>query len=168
TLAPEGGAHQSVTTPSITLEQPGCVAWEPAFAQDLEWTLLHAISRLGRPDGESAYFRLSTRPIDQALAEHPTEPAARERRRTHALAGGYRLRGPDGRPDVAIVAAGAVLPEAVAAADLLAAAGVAADLLCLTSPSLVFRALQARQGLRRGDHSILEELFPAERAAPLV
>ena len=32
TLAPEGGAHQSITTPSIGLEQPGCVAWEPAFA----------------------------------------------------------------------------------------------------------------------------------------
>ena len=40
TLAPEGGAHQSVSTPSIGLEQPACVAWEPAFAQDLEWSLL--------------------------------------------------------------------------------------------------------------------------------
>lgn len=30
-LASEGGAHQSITTPSIGLEQPGCVAWEPAL-----------------------------------------------------------------------------------------------------------------------------------------
>jgi len=44
TLAPEGGAHQSISTPSVGLEQPGCVAWEPAFGQDLEWTLLHALS----------------------------------------------------------------------------------------------------------------------------
>ena len=47
TLAPEGGAHQSIITPSVGLEQPRCVAWEPAFGQDLEWTLLHALSRLG-------------------------------------------------------------------------------------------------------------------------
>jgi pyruvate dehydrogenase E1 component len=37
TLGPEGGAHQSVITPSIGIEQPGCVAYEPAFGQDLEW-----------------------------------------------------------------------------------------------------------------------------------
>ena len=58
TLAPEGGAHQSIITPSVGLEQPRCIAWEPAFGQDLEWTLLHALGRLGRPDGVSAYFRL--------------------------------------------------------------------------------------------------------------
>ena len=68
TLGPEGGAHQSVVTPSIGIEQPGCVAWEPAFGRDFEWTFLHALSRLGRPDGSAAYFRLSTRPIDQSLA----------------------------------------------------------------------------------------------------
>ena len=47
-LAPEGGAHQSIVTPSIGIGQPGCTFWEPAFGQDLEWTLLHALSRLGR------------------------------------------------------------------------------------------------------------------------
>ena len=65
TLAPEGGAHQSITTPSVGLEQPRCVAWEPAFGQDLEWTLLQALGQLGFEGGTSAYFRLSTRPIDQ-------------------------------------------------------------------------------------------------------
>ncbi len=42
TLAPEGGAHQSIKTPSIGLEQPGCVTYEPAFALDTEWVLLAA------------------------------------------------------------------------------------------------------------------------------
>ena len=51
TLAPEGGAHQSITTPSVGLEQPGCVSYEPAFAIDVEWTLLASLARLGRPDG---------------------------------------------------------------------------------------------------------------------
>src|SRR5262249_48179788 len=92
TLAPEGGAHQSIVTPSIGLERPRCIAWEPAFGQDLEWALLDALGRLGKPDGSSAYFRLSTRPIDQALAAVPEDPAARERRRAQVLSGGYALR----------------------------------------------------------------------------
>ena len=33
---------------------------------------------------------------------------------------------------------------------------------------MVFRALQARQGLLAGDHAILDSLFPAARSAPIV
>jgi len=168
TLAPEGGAHQSIVTPSVGLEQPRCVAWEPAFGQDLEWTLLEALSQLGRPDGSSAYFRLTTRPVDQALAAVPEDDEGREARRRQALAGGYRLLTAPGPPAVTIVAVGAVVPEAVAAADALGSDGVAADVVCLTSPDLVFRALQARQGLGEGDDAVLDDLFPADRAAPLV
>lgn len=168
TLAPEGGAHQSIVTPSVGIEQPRCVAWEPAFGQDLEWTLLHALARLGRPDGESAYFRLSTRPIDQALAAVPDEPAAREQRRRRALSGGYVLRRGSEPPAVAIAAVGAMVPEALAAADELALGGIDADVICLTSPDLIFRAVQARQGLQDGDDTILDNLFPAARTAPIV
>jgi pyruvate dehydrogenase E1 component len=42
------------------------------------------------------------------------------------------------------------------------------DVVCLTSADLVFRALQARQGLLAGDDAILDALFPAERRAPIV
>jgi pyruvate dehydrogenase E1 component len=61
-----------------------------------------------------------------------------------------------------------MLPEALAAADELAAAGVPADVVCLTSPDLIFRALQARRGLSDGDDGILDELLPVQRAAPIV
>jgi pyruvate dehydrogenase E1 component len=167
TLAPEGGAHQSVVTPSVGIAQPGCVAFEPAFGADLEWTLLWALGRLGRPDGGSAYFRLSTRPVDQALAAVPADPAAREARRRAALAGGYRLRDPaDAR--VTLVGIGAVLPEVLAAADELAAHGVPAAVVCLTSADLVFRAVQARAGLGDGDDAVLDDLFPPARRTPLV
>jgi pyruvate dehydrogenase E1 component len=168
TLAPEGGAHQSIITPSVGLEQPRCVAWEPAFGQDLEWTLLYALSRLGRPDGTSAYLRLTTRPLDQALAAIPDDPAGREERRRHVLAGGYRLRSASTPPDVTLVGVGAMMPEVIAAADALTDAGVACDVICLTSADLLFRALQARQGLQAGDAGILDELFPDDRAAPIV
>jgi pyruvate dehydrogenase E1 component len=141
TLAAEGGAHQSVITPSIGLEQPGVTAWEPAFAQDLEWVLLHALSRLGRADGESAYIRLTTRPIDQALA---AIPADREQRRRDVLAGAYRLR--DGN-DLTVAVVGALVPEALAAADELAAHGVGTGVVVVTSYDRLWRAAQVRRGL---------------------
>ncbi len=169
-LAPEGGAHQSISTPSVGIGQPGCVAWEPAFGQDLEWALLDALGRLGKAGGESAYLRLSTRPIDQSLAALPDVPASREARRRDALGGGYLLRSAaaGGPPQVTLVAMGATVIEACAAHDELTAAGVGADLVVLTSADLVFRALRARGGLGEGDPAILDRVFPAERAAPLV
>ncbi|HVW46671.1 MAG TPA: pyruvate dehydrogenase [Solirubrobacterales bacterium] len=168
-LAPEGGAHQSISTPSVGIGQPGCVAWEPAFGQDLEWALLDALGRLGREGGESAYFRLSTRPIDQALAAVPDDTPSRELRRQGALGGGYLLRAAaGGSPEVTLVATGVTVPEACAAHEELTAAGVAADLVVLTSADLVFRALRARRGLAPGDDAILDRIFPPERAAPLV
>ncbi len=168
TLAPEGGAHQSIITPSVGLEQPGCVAWEPAFGQDLEWTLLAALASLGRPDGTSGYFRLTTRPIDQALAELSTDSAERDQRRADALAGGYLLRRASSAPAVTLIGVGAVMPEVLAAAAELDDAGHAVDVACLTSPDLVFRALRARQGLAEGDDAILDAVLPAQRAAPIV
>jgi pyruvate dehydrogenase E1 component len=168
TLAPEGGAHQSIISPSIGLEQPGCVAWEPAFGQDLEWTLLHALGRLGRLGGASAYFRLSTRPIDQALAGLPEHPEDRRQRRRDVLAGGYRVREAVGAPAVTLVGMGVVMPEVLAAADELASVGIAVDVICLTSADLTFQAFQARRGLRAGDDAILDRLFPAGRTAPIV
>ena len=166
-LAPEGGAHQSITTPSVGLEQPGCVSYEPAFAIDVEWSLLASLARLGRPDGTSAYLRLSTRPVDQTLAAVPADPAARERRRRQVVAGAYPLRRTE-RPMVTIAAMGAIVPEALAAAGRLHQAGIPADVVCVTSPDLLFRAVRARQGREPGDSWILDHAFPAARATPLV
>ncbi|NDV05902.1 pyruvate dehydrogenase [Rhodococcus sp. IEGM 248] len=167
TLAAEGGAHQSIKTPSIGLEQPGCVSYEPAFAIDVEWTLLDSISRLGRPDGSSSYLRLSTRPVDQTLAAVPTDPAARERRRRQVVAGAYTLRHSD-KPAVTLVGMGAMITETLAAADRLAEQAIAADVVCVTSPGLLFEAVQARRGLADGPSWILDQVFPAGRAAPMV
>jgi pyruvate dehydrogenase E1 component len=168
TLGPEGGAHQSIVTPSAGLAQPGCTYWEPAFAQELEWCMLEALSRLGRPDGESAYFRLSTRPLDQALAELPADSEGREARRRDVLAGGYRLREASAPPRIAICAVGALVPEALGAAAELEAGGVGAAVICLTSPDLIYRAIEARRGLREGSWAVLDRLLPAERALPIV
>ena len=76
TLGPEGGAHQSIITPSVGIEQPGCMAWEPAFGAGPR-VALPARARAPRP-ARRHVARTSacrTRPIDQALAR-----AARGRR----------------------------------------------------------------------------------------
>jgi pyruvate dehydrogenase E1 component len=169
TLAPEGGAHQSITTPSIGLEQPGCVAWEPASSQDLEWCFLHAMSQVGVVGGTSSYFRLSTRPVDPASFAVPQEPMLLERRRRQAVAGGYRVSGHDPKLEqVTLVGVGAMMPEIFGAADLLAGAGVTAGVICLTSPDLLFRSLQQRGSRAPAGSDILDMLFPAACPTPLV
>lgn len=168
TLAAEGGAHQSIKTPSIGLEQPECVAWETAFVIDTEWALLASMAQVGRAGGRSAYFRLSTRPLDQSLAEVPTDPAARERRRRQVVAGGYLLRAAE-NPALTIVTMGAMVPEALAARDRLAAVGLDADVVCITSPGLIFEALQSRRGTDDTAPTwILDQILPADRARPMV
>jgi pyruvate dehydrogenase E1 component len=163
TLASEGGAHQSIITPSIGIEQPGVLAYEPAFGQDLEWVLLRCLSLLGRPGGCSAYLRLSTRPVDQDLARIPAEGPSRDRRRSAVIRGGYPLRAPRGAV-VTLVAVGALVPEALAAADRLDELGIVARVVCVTSPDLLFRAVRLRSGLGTADpladEAILDELFP--------
>jgi pyruvate dehydrogenase E1 component len=170
TLAAEGGAHQSITTPSIGIETPGVTSYEPAFAVEAEWCLLDALSRLGRLGGESAYLRLTTRRLDQDLCALPEPGPAREQRRRDVLAGGYRLRTAEGAADVALAVAGAVVPEALAAADRLSELGIRADVSVVTSADRLWRAVQLRRGLLRGprhgvDEAVLDRLL---RPAPLV
>jgi pyruvate dehydrogenase E1 component len=126
-----------------------------------------ALSRLGKHDGSSAYLRLSTRPIDQKMAQVPTDPVARERRRKHLVAGGYVLRRADDAR-VTIAAMGAVVPEAIAAANRLTELGTPADVLCITSPGLLFDAVQARRGMGTAPDWILNTLLPASQARPMV
>ncbi|HZZ46131.1 MAG TPA: pyruvate dehydrogenase, partial [Pseudonocardia sp.] len=57
-------------------------------------------------------------------------------------------------------------------AQRLGSLGVAADVVCVTSPRLVFEALQARAGQTPAGASaetwVLDAAFPARRASPLV
>ena len=143
-LAPEGGAHQSVITPGIGIALPGITYFEPAFAREVEWILLAALRDLAARTGESLYLRLSTRPVDQRLA-----PAADTGYRERVLRGGYRLvdarRAPGYDPDRAVhlFAAGVMVSEAVAAARTLAAEGVLASVFVITSPDRLYRDLGA-------------------------
>ena len=168
TLGPEGGAHQSIVTPSAGLGQPGCVYWEPAFAQDFEWCFLHAIGQLGATAAPPRISAFRPVPSIKRSRRCRTMTRGRAQRRRDALAGGYRLRASARPVESMICSAGAIVPEAIAAADELERGGIGADVICLTSPDLIFQALLARQGLGDGDFSILERLFPPDRPLPIV
>jgi pyruvate dehydrogenase E1 component len=143
TLSPEGGAHQSVLTPDIGIAVPAITYFEPTFAHEVEWILLHVLRALAGGTGPSAYLRLSTRPIDQRLAA----PASEEQREA-VLRGGYRLldartqRGWDASTNaVHVFATGVTVPEAVEASQRLADDGVHANVFVVTSADLLYRGL---------------------------
>src|SRR6266536_1879909 len=164
-LSPEGGAHQSVITPGIGVALPAIAYYEPTFALEVEWILLHALaSLLDRDHGESLYLRLSTKPVDQSLA-----PAPSREYRERVLRGGYRLvdaRGESGwdaeSNAVHLFAAGVMVPEAVEAARLLRAENIFASVFAVTSPDKLYRDL-------RGPRPYREDLVtPDEEDVPLV
>jgi pyruvate dehydrogenase E1 component len=142
TLAPEGGAHQSVITPGIGVALPDIAYYEPAFAREVEWILLAGLRAVAERR-ESLYLRLSTAPVDQRLA-----PPADDGHRGAVLAGGYRLI--DGRvaegwhPEAAVhlFATGAVVPQAIVAAQRLREQGAFPSLFVVTSPDRLYRGLR--------------------------
>ncbi len=171
TLAGEGGAHQSISTPLIGMAQDGLASFEPAYADELEVILRWAFDYLQRdgeaePDplswlrdkaGGSVYLRLSSRSIEQ--------PA---RTMTPALAAGiidgaYWMRPPGPNAEVAIVYSGAIAPEAIRAAGLMAEDRRDVGLLAVTSADRLnagwTAAARARENGRPEARSHIERLL---------
>ena len=46
--------------------------------------------------------------------------------------------------------------------------GIAVEVICVTSAGLLFEAMQGRRGRSDSPSWILDQVFPAERAAPMV
>jgi pyruvate dehydrogenase E1 component len=160
TLGPEGGAHQSINPPLIALGQPGLRHYEPAFADELAAMMEEAFRLIDDPAGESTYLRLSTRAVRQVERTN-------EDWKSGALAGAYWLREPAPGAEAAIVAMGAVMPEALAAWDELSADIPGLGLLSVTSPDLLHRGWTAAQASRwagKRNSSHIEQLL--SRLAP--
>ncbi len=141
TLAPEGGAHQSIAQPLIGLAQDGLAAFEPAFVDELAAILSFSLDYIQR-DGEgeasernwlrdetggSVYLRLSTRPIEQI--SRTMTPALRQA----IVDGAYWLREPGPNCQVVVAYTGAVAPEAIHATGLMAEDRRDVGLLAVTS-----------------------------------
>jgi pyruvate dehydrogenase E1 component len=151
TLAPEGGAHQSIATPLIGLSQDGLASFEPAFVDELAAIMGWGFDYMqrGSEDGEaggSVYLRLSTRPIEQ-LPRQMTDEL-----RDNIISGGYWLRRPDPSTTLAIVYMGVLAPEAIEAAALLAENRGGIGVLAVTSADRLAAGWHAAERAReRGD-----------------
>src|SRR5215472_3651653 len=179
TLSYEGGAHQSTITPGIGLQLPGVVSYEPAFGQEVEWILLDALKKLHDPEGgRSAYLRLSTKPVDQGIFNSLLEQYSENELREQILRGAYRLIDRSTERDysvgdnvVHIFATGAMIPEAVAAAEVLETDGIFANVFMITSADLLFHehlAAQRTAGSANPEPWLTRLLTREERGAPLV
>ena len=167
-LAPEGGAHQSIGTPLIGLSKPGLAAFEPAFADELavimRWafdflqrdgTAPDEADLLGDQDGGSVYLRLTTRQIEQPARDIDTELSG------DILDGGYWLYRPEKGCKLVLAYTGAVAPQAIEAHQALLQGNHSVGLLAVTSPERMFRGWLEGQRRRQLEDSDLEA--PVER-----
>ena len=151
TLSPEGGAHQSQTTPLIGMGLPNLVSYEPAFVDELAVMMRESFNRMLAEDGGATYLRLSTRQLDQ-----PTREMTQDLQHD-VLAGAYWVMPPGPNCDVVIAAMGALMPEAISAHKVLLEDCPDAGLLAVTSPDQLHKNwLSAEQGV---EESHLTRLF---------
>jgi len=136
TLAPEGGAHQSINSPLIGLSQPGLTSYEPAYADELAHIMGWGFEHMQADDGGSVYLRLSTRVIDQPQRDFA--PVAED-----VIAGAYWLREPAPGAELAIVYTGVIAPEAIEAHEAILEDIPGAGLLAVTSADRLYADWQA-------------------------
>jgi pyruvate dehydrogenase E1 component len=171
TLAPEGGAHQSIAQPLIGMAQDGLAAFEPAFVDELAAILAFSLDYIQKDsDGEasernwlrdetggSVYLRLSTRPVEQI--KRTMTPELRQA----IVDGAYWLREPGPNCQVLVAYTGAVAPEAIQAVGLMAEDRRDVGLLAVTSADRLnagwTAALRARERGLVHARSHIERLF---------
>lgn len=160
TLAPEGGAHQSIGSQLIGMSQDGLASFEPAYLDELSVIMDWSFDYMQRDGdavhdertwlrdttGGSVYLRLTTRPLEQMQRR---EDAAF---RQGVIDGAYWLREP--RPNTQLVLAyqGCVAPEVLVAAGRLAERHRDVAVLAVTSADRLNAGWTAAQRARRHGH----------------
>jgi pyruvate dehydrogenase E1 component len=156
TLAPEGGAHQSIATPLIGIAQDGLASFEPAFVDELAVMMRWAFEYMQRsgeqePDettwlrdatGGSVYLRLSTRSIEQPLREMTTTL------RQDIINGAYWMRKPGPNAQIVVAYTGVMAPEAIEAVGLMGEDRRDVGLLAITSADRLNAGWTAAQRAR--------------------
>ena len=145
TLAPEGGAHQSMKTPLIGLAQDGLASFEPAFVDELAIVLRWAFDYVQRSsdgaedrgethdkEGGSVYLRLSTLPIEQP--NRAADAAFAE----GVIEGAYWMREPGPNPEAIVVYSGVLAPQAIAAVGMMAESRRDVGLMAVTSADRLY------------------------------
>jgi pyruvate dehydrogenase E1 component len=163
TLAPEGGAHQSIGSQLIGMSQDGLASFEPAFLDELSVIMDWSFDYMQRDGdgthdrrtwlrdetGGSVYLRLTTRPLEQ-IALRREDPAFRQ----GVIDGAYWLRPPSARTRIVLAYQGCIAPEVLMAAGRLAETHGDVSVLAVTSADRLNAGWTAAQRARRqGDAS---------------
>jgi pyruvate dehydrogenase E1 component len=160
TLAPEGGAHQSIGAPLIGMSQDGLASFEPAYLDELSVIMDWAFDYMqrdgeGDPDertwlrdetGGSVYLRLTTRPLEQPMRR---EDAAFCQ---GVIDGAYWLREPGPNCEVVIAYQGVVASEAIEAAGRIGGDRRDIGVLAVTSADRLNAGWEAAIRMRRRGH----------------
>ena len=164
TLAPEGGAHQSVFTPLIGIGQPSLTAFEPTYIDELCEILRWSFEHLQADDGGSVYLRLSTRPLEQP-GRVMTPELSRQ-----IVEGAYWLVEHAQGAELSIVACGPVVEEALKAHEQVVEDIPGAGLLVVTSADRLQSGwVHAQRAGAFGERSYIEQLLlPLAATAGLV
>jgi pyruvate dehydrogenase E1 component len=131
TLTGEGLQHADGHSLLLASTNPAVVAYDPAFAYEIAYIVESGLSRMFGEDPENVYFYITiyNEPYAQPAEPENFDPEG-------VLRGIYRYRiAKEKRTSVAqILASGVAMPEALRAADMLAAEwDVAADVWSVTS-----------------------------------
>ncbi len=163
TLAPEGGAHQSIATPLIGMAQDGLASFEPAFVDELAVIMGWGFDHMQRDPGEggSVYLRLSTRSIEQA--QRIMTPELQQ----GITDGAYWLRKPGPNAEVVIAYTGAVAPEAIEATGFIGESRRDVGLLAITSADRLHAGWTAARKLRRDRRGVQHLSHIEKLLAPL-
>ncbi len=126
TLSGEGLQHQDGTSHLIASTIPNCRAYDPCYAYELAVILDDGMRRMLSEQQDVFYYVT-------AMNENYAQPSLRHDAREGVLRGMYRIRSvPNAK--VRLLAAGTILREALAAAEILQEEfGVAADVYSVTS-----------------------------------
>jgi len=161
TLAPEGGAHQSVGTPLIGMAQDGLAAFEPAYLDELgiimDWSFDYMQrSGEGDPDertwlrdetGGAVYLRLSTLPLEQPHSRDTPDF------RQNVIDGAYWMREPGPNCEIVIAYQGVIAPEAIKAAGRIGTNRRDIGVLAITSADRLNAGWHAATRVRRRGHA---------------
>jgi pyruvate dehydrogenase E1 component len=163
-LAPEGGAHQSIITPLIAVGQPGLTSFEPAYVDELAEILRWSFTYVQAADGGAVYLRLSTRPLDQP------QRAWTDQLGQQVTEGGYWLVPPAPGAELAIVACGPVVAEAIEAHKVIGEDVDGVGLLVVTSCARLERGWieSQRKSAEHGTSHIEQLLDPLADTAGLI
>jgi len=162
TLSGEGLQHQDGTSHLVAATVPNCKAYDPATAGELAVIVDRGMREMLEEQSDVFYYVT-------AMNENIAQPSLPLEAHDGVLRGMYRFRagGHDGVRRVQLLASGAILGEAIKAADILEAAhGVAADVWSVTSFSELARnGIAAEDAWRHGTAGNVGS-FVGEQLAP--